>query len=88
MAKIGVQAMDAQDGIRAAGGYATLKRLDDLGFHAVELSQIPMTPDNDAVPGDGLPAGAAQLLHRGRSDVKADDDLRPGTHVYGWMTLA
>jgi hypothetical protein len=24
----------------------TLKRLSDVGFHAVELSQVPMTPDS------------------------------------------
>ena len=46
MAKIGVQAMMLKTEFEQLGAYATLKRLSDVGFHAVELSQISMSPDS------------------------------------------
>jgi len=46
MAKIGVQAMMLKTEFEQLGAYETLKRLSDVGFHAVELSQISMSPDS------------------------------------------
>lgn len=45
MAKIGVQMMMLKEPVERLGAYATLKRLADIGFRSVEISQIPMTPD-------------------------------------------
>jgi sugar phosphate isomerase/epimerase len=46
MTKIGVQAMMLKKEFEGDGAFATLKRLSDLGFNAVELSQIPMSEAN------------------------------------------
>jgi sugar phosphate isomerase/epimerase len=46
MTKIGVQAMMLKNEFEADGAFATLKRLSDLGFNAVEISQIPMSEAN------------------------------------------
>jgi sugar phosphate isomerase/epimerase len=46
VAKIGVQAMMLKAEFEQHGAYATLKRLGEVGFHVVELSQIPMTAEN------------------------------------------
>jgi sugar phosphate isomerase/epimerase len=46
MTKIGVQAMMLKNVFEADGAFATLKRLSDLGFNAVEISQIPMSEAN------------------------------------------
>lgn len=46
MAKIGVQAMMLKNEFAADGAFATLKRLSDMGFNAVEISQIPMSEAN------------------------------------------
>jgi sugar phosphate isomerase/epimerase len=48
MAKIGVQAMMLKDDFAADGPFETLRRVSEIGYHAVEISQIPMTPDNVA----------------------------------------
>ena len=48
MAKIGVQAMMLKGKFEELGAYQTLSRITDLGYHAVEVSQIPMTPENVA----------------------------------------
>ncbi len=48
MTRIGVQAMMLKKEFEVDGAFATLRRLNDLGFHAVELSQIPMPPANVA----------------------------------------
>jgi sugar phosphate isomerase/epimerase len=48
MTKIGVQLMMLRDQVQELGPYEVLRRLDDLGYHAVEVSQIPMTPANVA----------------------------------------
>ncbi len=45
-AKIGVQAMMLKDKFAELGAFETLKRISDLGYHAVEISQIAMTPEN------------------------------------------
>lgn len=46
MAKIGVQAMMLKDSFGEVGAFQTLKRITDIGYHAVEVSQIPMTTEN------------------------------------------
>lgn len=46
MAKIGVQAMMLKDSFAEVGPYETLERVTDIGYHAVEISQIPMTTEN------------------------------------------
>lgn len=46
MAKVGVQAMMLKDGFAQAGPFQTLKRVSEIGYHAVEISQIPMTASN------------------------------------------
>ncbi len=48
MAKIGVQAMMLKSQFAEEGAFATLERLRDLGFGAVELSQISMAKDDVA----------------------------------------
>lgn len=48
MAKIGVQGMMLKDRIAQDGVYATLKNISDLGYHSIEMSQVPMTPENVA----------------------------------------
>ncbi|MDL4842063.1 sugar phosphate isomerase/epimerase family protein [Aquibacillus rhizosphaerae] len=44
--KIGVQMMMLKKKVEELGAYETLKQLHDLGFHSVEVSQIPMTEEN------------------------------------------
>lgn len=46
MAKIGVQAMMLKEKFEELGAFETLKKVSDLGYHAVEISQIPMTEEN------------------------------------------
>nr|WP_274636803.1 sugar phosphate isomerase/epimerase [Microbacterium bovistercoris] len=46
MAKIGVQAMMLKDSFAQRGAYETLRKITDIGYHAVEISQIPMTTEN------------------------------------------
>ncbi len=43
--KIGVQMMMLKAQIAEHGMYQVLKKLNEMGFHAVEVSQIAMTPD-------------------------------------------
>ncbi len=44
--KIGVQMMMLKGKVAENGAYQTMKKLHELGFHSVEVSQIPMTPEN------------------------------------------
>lgn len=44
--KIGVQMMMLKEEIRRDGMRTAMEKLADLGYHAVEVSQIPMTPEN------------------------------------------
>ena len=44
--KIGVQMMMLKGKVEELGAYETMRRLNELGYHAVEVSQIPMTPEN------------------------------------------
>jgi sugar phosphate isomerase/epimerase len=45
---IGVQMMMLRDKVQEMGAYAVLERLAELGYHSIEVSQIPMTPENVA----------------------------------------
>ena len=44
--KIGVQMMMLKEEIRRGGMRPAMEKLAGLGYHAVEVSQIPMTPEN------------------------------------------
>ena len=46
MPRIGVQLMMLKNQVAAAGPYEVLRRLGEIGFSAVEVSQIPMTGEN------------------------------------------
>ena len=48
MAKIGVQAMMLKDSFAEIGAFETLRKVSAIGYNAVEISQIPMTPENVA----------------------------------------
>ena len=48
MTKIGVQAMMLKDSVAEIGAFETLRKVSEIGYHAVEISQIPMTPENVA----------------------------------------
>lgn len=48
MATIGVQAMMLKDSFAEVGAFETLRRVSAIGYHAVEISQIPMTSSNVA----------------------------------------
>ncbi|MEV8146953.1 sugar phosphate isomerase/epimerase [Arthrobacter sp. NPDC080073] len=48
MAKIGVQAMMLKGSFAEAGAFETLRKVSAIGYNAVEISQIPMTPENVA----------------------------------------
>ena len=48
MATIGVQMMMLKSKVEEVGPFEVLRRLDDLGFSAVEVSQIAMTAENVA----------------------------------------
>ena len=43
---IGIQMSTIKDKIEELGAYGTLKACAELGYHCVEVSQIPMTPEN------------------------------------------
>lgn len=45
---IGIQMSTIKDKITELGAYGTLKACAELGYHCVEVSQIPMTPENVA----------------------------------------
>jgi sugar phosphate isomerase/epimerase len=48
VATIGVQAMMLKNSFIDVGGFETLRRIASIGYHAVEMSQIPLTADNVA----------------------------------------
>ncbi|HEY5224645.1 MAG TPA: sugar phosphate isomerase/epimerase [Microbacteriaceae bacterium] len=48
MAQIGVQAMMLKQNFAEAGPFETLRAVSEIGYHAVEVSQIPMTSKNVA----------------------------------------
>ncbi len=43
---VGVQAMMLRESFQSIGAYETLKKVHALGYHSVEVSQIPMTAEN------------------------------------------
>ena len=43
---IGVQMMMFGGKVREMGAYAVLQELAEIGYHCIEVSQIPMTPEN------------------------------------------
>lgn len=45
---IGVQMMMLGGKVREMGAYGVLQHLAEMGYHCVEISQIPMTPENVA----------------------------------------
>ncbi|GEM03034.1 sugar phosphate isomerase [Halolactibacillus miurensis] len=45
-AKIGVQAMMLKEKVEELGAYETFKKVHELGYHSIEVSQIPMTEEN------------------------------------------
>lgn len=44
--KIGVQMMMLKGKVEELGVYETMRKLNELGYHCVEVSQIPMTEEN------------------------------------------
>ena len=44
--KIGVQMMMLKGKVEEIGVYETMRKINELGYHAVEVSQIPMTEEN------------------------------------------
>lgn len=44
--RVGVQAMMLKGKFQELGAYETLKKVGELGYHSVEISQIPMTAEN------------------------------------------
>ena len=46
--KIGVQMMMLKGKVEEIGVYETMRKINELGYHAVEVSQIPMTEENVA----------------------------------------
>ena len=48
MAQIGVQGMMLRERIEAHGVYKTLEDITNLGYHSIEMSQVPMSPENVA----------------------------------------
>lgn len=48
MARIGVQMMMLKEHVEQLGPFEVLRRLQEIGFRSVEVSQIPMTPENVA----------------------------------------
>ena len=43
---VGVQAMMLKDKFRELGAYETLRKVGEIGYGSVEISQIPMTAEN------------------------------------------
>ena len=46
MTKIGVQASTVVDSFKELGPYETFKRLSDIGYKSVEVSQVETTKEN------------------------------------------
>ena len=77
MARIGVQSMMLKNEFEADGAFTTLKRLSELGFNAVEISQISMSEANV-----GEIARARLLCPRGqRSRQQEETDQEGSIHT-------
>lgn len=48
MVKIGVQASTIKTKFEELGPYETLKKLSEMGYHSIEISQVETTPENIA----------------------------------------
>ena len=46
MAKIGVQASTVKKEIQELGIYETMKRLSEIGYNSIEISQVETSPEN------------------------------------------
>lgn len=46
--KIGAQMYTVREKVAELGAYETMKKINELGYHAVEVSAVPMTPENVA----------------------------------------
>ena len=74
-ARIGVQAMMLKDSVAEVGIFETLRKVDAIGYKAVEISQIPMTAGNvdelarakDELGMDIAALSAAVALPKGRT---------------------
>jgi sugar phosphate isomerase/epimerase len=75
MARIGVQAMMLKNEFATSGPFETLRQVSEIGYNAVEISQIPMTAENvvelrrakDEL-GMDIAALSANLAQNGRGD--------------------
>src|SRR3954471_6738003 len=75
MARIGVQAMMLKNEFATSGPFETLRQVSEIGYNAVEISQIPMTAENVAELrrakdelGMHVAALSASLAQSGRGD--------------------
>lgn len=79
MPRIGVQLMMLKNKVEESGPYEVLRRLQTVGFSAVEVSQIPMTTENvaelrRATDELGIDVGALSAgLEPGPNDSLVDD---------------
>lgn len=73
MAVLGVQMMMVRDKVAEDGMRAVLQKIRDLGYDAVEISQIPMDEENTAA------------LEWGRSELGLDVDAahQPAVAIAG-----
>ena len=73
MASLGVQMMMLRQKVASEGMWPTLQRVKELGYDSVEVSQIPMSPQNT----DALERGVHELgVEVGA--LWADADRHPG----------
>lgn len=49
--KIGIQFSTLKRAVKEFGLYETLEKCADLGYHCIEISQIPMTRENIDIAG-------------------------------------
>ncbi|MEM7533164.1 MAG: sugar phosphate isomerase/epimerase [Chloroflexota bacterium] len=76
---IGVQMMMLGGKVQEMGAYAVLEKLAEIGYHCIEISQIPMTPENVAALKKGcdafnikVAAGSAMLEPMGPGAPKME----------------
>lgn len=78
MATLGVQMMMVKDQVAADGMWSVLQRIKDLGYDAVEVSQIPMDEANTAdlergITELGLQVGALSVALKGGPTATGDN---------------
>ncbi|MDN5686091.1 MAG: sugar phosphate isomerase/epimerase [Brachybacterium sp.] len=95
MARIGIQLMMLKDHIAAEGVLPVLRRVRETGFDVVEVSQVPMTPQNVAAMEEAreslgievaaisaktsVPAGSEELTLQDHFDLHVEHARRLGT---------